>query len=205
MKQKVFAYIRVSSKDQNISRQFEELKTLVADERDIYVDTISGKDFNRPKYQALKAVLRDGDSLYIKSLDRLGRNYNEIIAEWGYITKEINADIKVLDMPMLDTTQYKELIGTFISDLILQVLSFVAEQERINIRQRQAEGTAIAKTNGVKFGRPKAEYPTNWETVYSEWETNAITAVKAMQILGLKKNTFYKLVKEYSSVSVKQN
>lgn len=199
MKQKVFAYIRVSSKDQNISRQLEELKTLVADERDIYIDTISGKDFNRPKYQALKTVLRDGDLLYIKSLDRLGRNYNEIIAEWGCIAKEINADIKVLDMPMLDTTQYKELIGTFISDLILQVLSFVAEQERINIRQRQAEGTAIAKANGVKFGRPKAEYPANWEAVYSEWEANAITAVKAMQNLGLKKNTFYKLVKAYKS------
>jgi DNA invertase Pin-like site-specific DNA recombinase len=131
------------------------------DERFILIDKQSGKDFNRPQYQILKNALREGDLLIIKSIDRLGRNYKEIMKEWQTITQEIKADIRVLDMALLDTTLHKDLLGTFISDLILQVLAYVAQQERENIKQRQAEGIAIAKANGKHLGRPKAEYPSN--------------------------------------------
>lgn len=194
---KVFYYIRVSSKDQNIDRQLEAVKDLNLDERDIFIDKQSGKDFNRENYQALKRCLRKGDLLLVKSIDRLGRDYKEIRKEWVDITSNIGADIRVLDMPNLDTTKHKDLLGTFINDLILQVLSYVAEQERQNIKQRQAEGIAIAKAKGIKLGRPKAEYPENFEKVYSEWKTGNITAVKAFTQLGLKKATFYNLVNKY--------
>lgn len=194
---KQFYYVRVSSKDQNIDRQLEAVKELHIDERDIFIDKQSGKDFNRENYQALKKCLRKGDLLFIKSIDRLGRDYKEIRKEWADITTNIGADIKVLDMPNLDTTKHKDLLGTFISDLILQVLSYVAEQERKNIKQRQAEGIAIAKAKGIKLGRPKAEYPKDFEKVYSDWKAGNMTAVKAFEQLGLKKATFYNLVKKY--------
>lgn len=199
MNNKTFGYVRVSSKDQNIDRQIKEMQDLGLNERDIFIDKVSGKDFNRQQYQALKQCLREGDLLYIKSLDRFGRNYKEIMQEWNIITKDIKADIKVIDMDLLDTTKNKDLLGTFISDLVLQVLSFVAENERKNIKQRQLEGIAIlkAKNGGKGIGRPKAEFPSNWNEVYTKWKDGEVTAVKAMDQLDLKKNTFYKLVKQF--------
>lgn len=199
--QKIFGYIRVSSLDQNIDRQLQEMLDIGINERDIYIDKQSGKDFERPKYKALKTVLRSGDIVYIKSIDRFGRNSREIKREWEEITQEIGADIKVMDMPLLDTTQYKDLIGNFVSNLVLEVLSFVAEQERENIKQRQQEGIKIAKSKGKHLGRPKAVFPEHWEAVYKDWKSNDITAVKAMEKLGLKKSTFYKLVKQYEDIS----
>ena len=159
MKNKIFGYVRVSSKEQNEDRQLIAFKEFGIDERDIYIDKQSGKDFNREQYNVLKHILRENDVLVIKSIDRLGRNYNMIIDEWKDITKNIKADIVVLDMPLLDTRNNKDLLGTFISDLILQILSYVAEQERTFIRQRQKEGIAAAKNNNVKFGRPKIKKP----------------------------------------------
>ncbi|MFL0194329.1 recombinase family protein [Clostridium sp. WILCCON 0269] len=200
MNNKMFGYVRVSSKEQNIERQIKEIQELGINERDIFIDKASGKDFSRQQYQALKQCLREGDLLYIKSLDRFGRNYKEIMQEWNIITKEIRADIKVLDMDLLDTTKNKDLLGNFISDLVLQVLSFVAENERKNIKQRQAEGIAIlkAKNGGRGIGRPAVQYPSNFKAVYEKWRAGDITAVVAMEELGLKKNTFYKLVRKYS-------
>lgn len=196
MNTKQFGYARVSTKDQNLDRQIKELLEQGINEREIYADKQSGKDFNRPKYQALKNVLREGDTLIIKSIDRLGRNYNEILNEWKEITKDIKANIKVLDMPLLDTTQNPEtLTGTFVADLVLQILSYVAQTERDFNKKRQAEGIAIAKEKGKHLGRPKAEKPDNWNEVIKQWENGEITAVKAMELTGTTKSTFYKLVK----------
>jgi DNA invertase Pin-like site-specific DNA recombinase len=201
---KIFGYIRVSSKDQNPDRQIHEMLELGINERDIFIDKDSGKDFNRPQYQALKQCLREQDLLYIKSIDRFGRNSKEIKKEWEYITQEIKADIKVLDMPLLDTTQHKDTLGTFVSDLVLQVLSFVAEKERENIKQRQAEGIAVAQSQGKHLGRPQMNLTTLskeqkeiLELNYGKLQNKQITAVQFMDILGLKKNTFYKIIKEY--------
>ncbi len=166
-------------------------------ERDIFIDKESGKDFNRSNYQALKQCLREGDLLYIKSIDRFGRNSKEIKREWEDITQNIKTDIKVLDMPLLDTTQYKDTLGTFVSDLVLQVLAFVAQSERENIKKRQAEGIAIAKAKGKYLGRPKAKMPQNFNHVYNEWKAGKLKAIQAMDILKLTKTTFYKLVKQY--------
>ena len=196
MKNKIFGYVRVSSKEQNEDRQLIAFKEFGIDERDIYIDKQSGKDFNREQYNALKHILRENDVLVIKSIDRLGRNYNMIIDEWKDITKNIKADIVVLDMPLLDTRNNKDLLGTFISDLILQILSYVAEQERTFIKQRQKEGIAAAKNNNVKFGRPKIEKPQNFDIVVNKWKNNEIKTKEAIEILGLKPNTFYNLVKE---------
>jgi DNA invertase Pin-like site-specific DNA recombinase len=193
---KTFGYARVSTKDQNLDRQTKELLEQGIQERDIYADKQSGKDFNRPKYQALKNVLREGDTLIIKSIDRLGRNYNEILNEWREITQDIKANIKVLDMPLLDTTQNAEtLTGTFVADLVLQILSYVAQTERDFNKKRQAEGIAVAKEKGKHLGRPKADKPENWEEVITQWESGEITAVKAMELTGTTKSTFYRLLK----------
>lgn len=204
MNQKIFAYIRVSAKDQNEDRQLKEMLDIGISERDIFIDKESGKDFNRPQYQALKQCLREGDLLYIKSIDRFGRNSKEIKREWEYITQEIGADIKVLDMPLLDTTQHKDTLGTFVSELVLQVLSFVAEKERENIKQRQAEGIAVAKAKGKHLGRPQMNVHTlskeqqqTLEQNYQAWKDKQITGVQFMEKLEIKKNTFYKIVKEY--------
>lgn len=196
MKNKIFGYVRVSSKEQNEDRQLIAFKEFGINERDIYIDKQSGKDFNREQYNVLKHILRENDVLVIKSIDRLGRNYNMIIDEWKDITKNIKADIVVLDMPLLDTRNNKDLLGTFISDLILQILSYVAEQERTFIRQRQKEGIAAAKNNNVKFGRPKIEKPQNFDIVVNKWKNKEIKTKEAIEILGLKPNTFYNLVKE---------
>ncbi len=196
MKNKIFGYVRVSSKEQNEDRQLIAFKEFGINERDIYIDKQSGKDFNREQYNVLKHILRENDVLVIKSIDRLGRNYNMIIDEWKDITKNIKADIVVLDMPLLDTRNNKDLLGTFISDLILQILSYVAEQERTFIRQRQKEGIAAAKNNNVKFGRPKIEKPQNFDIVVNKWKNKEIKTKEAIEILGLKPNTFYNLVKQ---------
>ena len=196
MNNRTYGRARVSSKDQNLGRQIKALIENGCDERFIFVEKQSGKDFNREQYLVLKNALRENDLLVIKSIDRLGRNYNMIINEWRDITLNIKADIKVIDMPLLDTTKHKDLLGNFISDLILQVLSYVAEQERTFIKQRQREGIDIAKSKGVKFGRKRIEYPSNWNEVIYKWKNNEITARKSMELLGLKQTTFYKLVRE---------
>ena len=196
MKNKIFGYVRVSSKAQNEERQLVAFKKYGIDERDIYIDKQSGKDFNREQYSILKNVLRENDLLVIKSIDRLGRNYNMIIDEWKDITKNIKADIVVIDMPLLDTRNNKDLLGTFISDLVLQILSYVAEQERRFIKQRQKEGISNAINNGVKFGRPKIEKPSNYDDVIRLWENKKIKSKEAMEMLGLKPNTFYNLLKK---------
>ena len=196
MNNKTFAYGRVSTKEQNIDRQLITFKEMGIADRDIFIDKTSGKDFERKQYQTLKNVLREGDILIIKSIDRLGRNYEQILNEWRVITKEIKAHIKVIDLPLLDTTtNLQDLTGSFISDIVLQILSYVAEQERTSIKQRQTEGITIAQDKGVVFGRPKVEKPPEWDSVISQWERKEITAVEAMKILNLTKPTFYRLLK----------
>jgi DNA invertase Pin-like site-specific DNA recombinase len=192
---RTYGYIRVSSSEQNTDRQIEALKDNAVEERFIFTDKQSGKDFNRPEYQVLKNALREKDLLVIKSIDRLGRNYKEIVNEWKYITEEIKADIKVIDMPLLDTTQHKDLLGNFISDLILQVLSYVAQQERDYIKKRQEEGIKSAQDKGKHLGRPKAELPEGAEKVLKEWREKKISAKEAMKQLNMKPTTFYKLAK----------
>ncbi|MGG0656430.1 recombinase family protein [Rummeliibacillus pycnus] len=196
MDNRKFGYVRISSKDQNESRQLENLKQYV-DNRDIFIDKQSGKDFNREQYQLLKRMLRRNDVLYIHSLDRFGRNKEEILNEWNDITKNIGADIVVLDMPLLDTTKHKDSLGTFISDLVLQILSWIAEDERERIKKRQREGIDAAHKNGIKFGRPSIQITDEFIEVYNEWKNGDIKAVEAMKKCNLKKSTFYKLVKEY--------
>lgn len=196
MSSKIFGYARVSSKEQNEERQLNAFKEFGIDERDIYIDKQSGKDFNRDNYLVLKHILRENDLLVIKSIDRLGRNYNMIIEEWKDITQNIKADIVVIDMPLLDTRNNKDLLGTFISDLILQILSYVAEQERTFIKQRQKEGIENALNKGVKFGRPKIEKPANFDNVISQWKKKEIKSKDAMIMLNLKPNTFYNLLKD---------
>ncbi|GAB6085239.1 recombinase family protein [Alkaliphilus crotonatoxidans] len=199
MQTKAFGYVRVSSKDQNVDRQVNEMLAIGINERDIFIDKQSGKDFDRPMYQALKSYLRQGDKLYIKALDRFGRNKEQILEEWRNITKEIGADIIVMDMPLLDTTKYRNVSGleNLITDIVLQLLSYFAEEERSRIKTRQAEGILIAKRKGVKFGRPAIEYPPEWDYYYSIWKQGKATAVETFTKLNLKKATFYKLVKKY--------
>lgn len=194
-----FGYVRVSSKDQNEERQMEAMREKGIEERDIFVDKESGKNFEREQYQLLKRVLRKGDVLYIHSLDRFGRNKEQILEEWNDITKSIQADIVVLDMPLLDTTQYKDSLGSLITDLVLQILSWMAQEERERIRTRQREGIDLALQNGIVFGRPKATITEEFVQVYDRWKAGEITAVKAMQEIGVKKTTFYKLVKKYEN------
>lgn len=197
---KTFAYCRVSTTDQNEDRQVEAMIGLGINERDIFIDKCSGKDFERPQYQALKLQLREGDILIIKSIDRLGRNYKQICEEWREITREIKANIKVIDMPILDTTRTDGLIGEVISDIVLQLLSYVAEQERAFIKQRQAEGIKLAKAKGKRFGKPPIKYPENWDEVYKIWKSGAITARESMRRMNLKPTSFYKLAKNYVAV-----
>lgn len=200
MENRDYGYGRVSATSQNEARQIEAFKNLGILERDIYIDKKSGKDFDREQYKLLKNILRENDTLFIKSIDRLGRNYEMIVNEWKDITKNIKADIVVIDMPLLDTRKKKDLLGTFINDLILQILSYVAEQERTYIKTRQREGIDIVlKTGKTKtgrpFGRPKIDKPDNFDEVINNWKNKKITAREAMKILNLKPNTFYNLVK----------
>lgn len=187
----VYGYIRVSSRDQKEDRQLIALKDIGVADENIYFDKQSGKDFNRPQYKKLLKKLKRDDLLYIKSIDRLGRNYDEIQQQWRILTKEKGVDIVVLDMPLLDTRRGKDLMGTFLSDVVLQVLSFVAENERINIRQRQAEGIAAAKAKGVKFGRPSSPLPENFYEVHKAWRSKNLTLKQAAEACNMAVGTFY--------------
>ena len=186
----VYGYIRVSSRDQNEDRQMIALKEVGVAGRNIYLDKQSGKDFNRPQYKKMLRKMKKDDLLYIKSIDRLGRNYEEIQQQWRLLTKEKGIDIVVLDMPLLDTRRGKDLMGTFLSDIVLQVLSFVAENERTNIRQRQAEGIAAAKAKGIRFGRPPSPLPENFHEVYQQWKSGKITGLAAAKACSLPMSTF---------------
>lgn len=186
----VYGYVRVSAKDQNEDRQIIAMREVGVSEKNIYMDKQSGKDFKRKQYKRLVRKMKKDDLLYIKSIDRLGRNYEEIIEQWRHLTKEKRIDIIVLDMPLLDTRRGKDLMGTFLSDIVLQVLSFVAENERSNIRQRQAEGIAAAKARGVKFGRPPKPLPENFHTIYQRWKNGKITGTKAAEECNMPITTF---------------
>lgn len=196
---KVYGYIRVSSADQNEDRQLVALRSCKVPECNLFVDKQSGKDFERPEYRRMLRRLKRDDLLYVKSIDRLGRNYGEILEQWRLLTKEKGVDIVVLDMPLLDTHSGKDLMGTFIADLVLQILSFVAQNERENIRQRQAEGIAAAKARGVPFGRPALPLPENFEQVVSSWRNKEIDFASALQQTGMRPATFYRRLKDISS------
>lgn len=197
--EKIFGYARVSSKDQNLDRQIEELIKYGVEERDIIVDKQSGKDFNRNGYKTLKYnLLRNGDTLVIKELDRLGRNMEQIKVEWKEL-EDVGVNLVVIDNPILNTAGKTDLEKKLISNIVFELLSYMSEKERLKIKQRQAEGIKIAKEKGKKFGRPKVGYPDNWEEVYNRWLNKEITAVVAMYELNLKKNTFHKLVKQFQN------
>lgn len=193
----MYGYIRVSSRDQNEDRQMIAMREQGIPEKNIFIDKQSGKDFNRSKYRRLVRKLKKSDLLYIKSIDRLGRDYTEILEEWRILTKEIGIDIVVIDMPLLDTRRGKDLMGTFLSDIVLQVLSFVAENERHSIRQRQAEGIAAAKARGVKFGRPELAVPDDFELMIEACEKKAITCKEAAKRCHMSESTFYRRLREY--------
>ena len=190
MSQNIYGYIRVSSRDQNEDRQLIAMREIDMPEKNIYTHKQSGKDFERPQYKKLVRKLKRDDLLYIKSIDRLGRNYEEIQNQWRFLTKEKGVDICVIDMPLLDTRRGKDLVGTFLSDIVLQVLSFVAENERVNIRQRQAEGIAAAKARGVRFGRPPRPLPENYHSAYQRWKAGKITGTAAARECGMPLSTF---------------
>ncbi|ANN35808.1 DNA recombinase (plasmid) [Bacillus thuringiensis serovar coreanensis] len=196
-----FFYVRVSSKDQSIERQLASASELGISEEYIFIDKASGKDFKRPEYQLMKRMCRKGDILYLQSLDRLGRNKQMIVAEWQELIQEKQIDIVVLDMPLLNTTRYKDLNGieNLISDLILQLLSYMAEDERKRTWAQQKKGIEVARQKGIQFGRKKIEIDHTFLSVYQEWKQHKITAVEAMKRVGMKNNTFYRRVKEYES------
>ena len=192
----LYGYIRVSTREQNEDRQILALKELSIPEKNLFIDKQSGKDFERPQYRKMVRKLKKDDLLYIKSIDRLGRNYSEILEQWRILTKEKGIDIVVLDMPLLDTRRGKDLVGTFLSDIVLQVLSFVAENERANIRQRQAEGIAAAKKRGVRVGRPSVEPPTDFPKIVAAWEAGRLSFPDALERSGLAQATFYRRLRE---------
>lgn len=199
VKANMYGYARVSTQHQKEDRQIQALKDFGIEEENIFVDKKSGKDFEREEYQLLKKIMKrtQNNVLVIKSIDRLGRNYKQIQEEWREITQDLKTDIVVLDMPVLDTRQYKDLLGSFISDLVLQVLSFVAEEERTRIRSRQKEGIEIAKAKGKKFGRPRVKIPQNFDEEYKKWKNGEQTAKATMENLGLKKGKFYDFARKY--------
>ena len=194
---KVYGYVRVSTREQNEDRQMIAMREMGVPEQNIFVDKQSGKDFNRPRYKRLLKKLKENDVLYIKSIDRLGRNYEDILEQWRIITKVRKVDIVVIDMPILDTRRDKNLIGTLISDIFLQVLSFVAENERTTIHQRQAEGIAAAKARGVRFGRAPKPLPENFHDIYQRWKRKEMTVEQAAEECGMAKSTFYDRAREY--------
>ena len=192
----VYAYVRVSTQEQNEDRQLVAMNELGVAEENIYIDKQSGKSFNRPKYRQLVKKLKPDDLLYVKSIDRLGRDYGEILEQWRVLTKEKKIDIVVLDMPLLDTRRGKDLMGTFLSDTVLQVLSFVAENERKNIRERQKEGIEAAKVRGTQFGRPQKPLPDNFEQAYKKWTANEISGKEAAEQCEMSLSTFYRRARE---------
>ena len=196
-----YGYARVSSLEQNEERQLIALKKAGVRRKTLYVDKQSGKDFQRPQYQRMLQRLKKDDLLCVKSIDRLGRNYGEILGQWRLLTKEKGVDIVVLDMPLLDTRNGKDLMGTFLSDIVLQVLSFVAENERESIRQRQLEGIEAAKERGVQFGRPVVPAPEDFPAIISEWESGQLPFAEALAQTGLSRGTFYRRLREYRTVA----
>ena len=201
MKKNVYGYVRVSTRDQNVERQLIALEKMGITRTAIFVDHQSGKDFQRPAYQCMIKKLKPGDVMVTKSIDRLGRNYEEIKEQWRILTKEIGADIIIQDMPLLDTTKSRDLLGNFISDIVLQLLSFVAENERNNIRTRQAEGIAAAKKRGVRFGKPAIPIPDNFSELYKRWEQGTISIDEFAQHCNMGRSTIYKRIGEYKGVS----
>ena len=193
----IYGYIRVSSTDQNEDRQLIALHEVGVTDKNIYMDKLSGKDFNRPQYKKLVKKMRSGDLLFILSIDRLGRNYEEIQNQWRILTKEIGIDICVIDMPLLDTRTCKDLMGTFIADLVLQILSFVAQSERENIKKRQEQGIAAAKAKGVHMGRPVKNVPDNFGLLVTQWEKKKIPLEQVLQECGMSEATFYRRLREY--------
>ena len=196
-KLEIFGYCRVSSVDQNEDRQLAALDTLEVPHEYIYVDKVSGKNFDRPAYKAMVNKMKAGDLLYILSIDRLGRNYQEIQNQWRILTKEKGIDIAVIDMPLLDTRNGKDLVGTFLADIVLQILSFVAQNERENIRKRQAEGIAAAKAKGVHLGRPIKTAPDNFGLIVKKWEKNQVSLEQVLKECGMSRATFYRRLYEY--------
>lgn len=192
-----YAYVRVSSLEQNEDRQLIEIKKMGVRDENIFIDKQSGKDFDRPMYKMLKAKLRESDVLYILSIDRLGRNYEEIQNQWRVLTKELKVDICVLDMPLLDTRRDKDLLGTFVADLVLQILSFTSENERNAIRERQRQGIAAAKARGIKFGRPEKKIPDDFGDLVKKWEKGALSADELSKQCDMSMATFYRRVREY--------
>lgn len=191
-----YGYVRVSSTDQNEERQMAAMVKREIPEKNVFRDKQSGKDFERPQYKRMLKALKSGDTLYILSIDRLGRNYGEIQNQWCILTKKIGIDICVLDMPLLDTRQGKDLMGTFIADLVLQILSFAAQNERENIKKRQADGIAAAKTRGVKFGRPDISAPYDFADIVNRWKKGTITLKNVLKICGMSRSTFYRRRRE---------
>lgn len=202
-KTNIYGYVRVSSTDQNEDRQMIALSEVGVPQKNIFMDKMSGKDFERPQYQKLLKKLKPGDLLYVLSIDRLGRNYEEIQKQWRIITKEKNVDICVIDMPLLDTRQGKDLMGTFIADLVLQILSFVAQSERENIKKRQAEGIAAAKAKGVRFGRPEKDIPENFDSLIKQWELKKLPLSEVLKQCNMSEATFYRRLREYRLVHKK--
>ena len=199
----IYGYIRVSSTDQNEDRQLIALHEIGVTDKNIYMDKLSGKDFNRPQYKKLVKKMRTGDLLYILSIDRLGRNYEEIQNQWRILTKDIGIDICVIDMPLLDTRTCKDLMGTFIADLVLQILSFVAQSERENIKKRQEQGIAAAKAKGVHMGRPVKNVPDNFGLLVKQWEKKKIPLEQVLQECGMSEATFYRRLLEFRLMNQK--
>ncbi len=197
----IYGYIRVSSTDQNDDRQWIALRQQSVPNHHIYVDKQSGKDFNRPQYKKMIRKLKQGDLLYILSIDRLGRNYEEIQNQWRILIKEIGVDICVIDMPLLDTRNGKDLLGTFIADLVLQILSFVAQSERENIKKRQAQGIAAAKAKGIKFGRPEKNVPEDFPDIVSQWENKIIALQELLVQCNMSQATFFRRLRELRSIN----
>ena len=201
IEQKIYGYIRVSTREQNEDRQVIALREVGVPERNVYIDKQSGKNFNRPQYKKLLRKMKKDDLLYIKSIDRLGRNYAEILEQWRMLTKDKGIDIVVLDMPLLDTRRGKDLMGTFLSDIVLQVLSFVAENERTNIRQRQAEGIAAAKAKGVKLGRKPLPLPENFYEVHRVWRSKKLTLKQVAAACNMPVGTFYGKARKFENTT----
>ena len=195
---KIYGYVRVSSTDQNEDRQMIAMSDNNVPKDNVYIDKQSGKDFERPQYKKLVKKLKAGDLLYILSIDRLGRNYEDIQKQWRILTKDIGIDICVIDMPLLDTRNGKDLMGTFIADLVLQILSFVAQSERGNIKKRQAQGIAAAKAKGVKFGRPESPLPENFGKIIKNWDHGKISTADALKLCDMSASTFYRRRREYN-------
>ena len=201
-KQKVYGYVRVSTREQNEDRQIVALKEMGVPESNIYIDKLSGKDFNRPQYKKLLRKLDKNSVLFIKSIDRLGRNYRELCDQWRIITKEKEADVVVIDMPILDTRREKNLLGNLISDLILTLLSYVSENEYQTIHQRQAEGIAVAKAKGIKMGRPPKPLPENFHEVYQKWKAGKISTAEAARLVDMPVSTFRYRAKMYKNTTL---